>query len=33
MDVYGYTAMTPGEKLTGATALFSRMDELPALIV
>ncbi|MEU9230730.1 HAD family hydrolase [Streptomyces massasporeus] len=28
MDVYGFTAMTPAEKLTGATRLFSDMGEL-----
>ncbi|MFH0242971.1 HAD family hydrolase [Streptomyces sp. HK10] len=33
MDVYGFTAMTPGERLSGATALFSTMDELPALLL
>jgi HAD superfamily hydrolase (TIGR01509 family) len=33
MDVYGFTAMTPGERLSGATALFSAMGELPALLV
>ncbi|MEU5022098.1 HAD family hydrolase [Streptomyces angustmyceticus] len=34
MDVYGFTAMTPAAKLTeaGATALFGRMAELPALL-
>lgn len=34
MDVYGFTAMTPAEKLTeaGATALFAHMAELPALL-
>ncbi|TBO54519.1 HAD family hydrolase [Streptomyces kasugaensis] len=32
MDVYGFTAMTPGERLTGATALFSEMKELPRLL-
>ena len=32
MDVYGYTAMTPGAQLSGATALFAAMDELPALL-
>ncbi|NJQ03799.1 HAD family hydrolase [Streptomyces sp. PLAI1-29] len=29
MDVYGFTAMTPAAQLTGATALFSAMAELP----
>ncbi|URN12864.1 HAD family hydrolase [Streptomyces radiopugnans] len=33
MDVYGFTAMTPGERLSGATALFSTMGELPALLL
>ncbi|MTE20417.1 HAD-IA family hydrolase [Streptomyces sp. TRM43335] len=33
MDVHGFTAMTPGEKLAGATRLFSTMDELPALLL
>ncbi|MFF8013853.1 HAD-IA family hydrolase [Streptomyces sp. NPDC007929] len=28
MDVYGFTAMTPAEKLAGATGLFSDMGEL-----
>jgi beta-phosphoglucomutase-like phosphatase (HAD superfamily) len=32
MDVYGFTAMTPAERLTGATALFGAMQELPALL-
>ncbi|MFD1832804.1 MULTISPECIES: HAD family hydrolase [Streptomyces] len=32
MDVFGFTAMTPGEKLPGATVLFSTMDELTALL-
>ncbi|SCK51809.1 haloacid dehalogenase superfamily, subfamily IA, variant 3 with third motif having DD or ED [Streptomyces sp. WMMB 322] len=32
MDVYGFTSMTPREKLVGATAHFSRMEELPALL-
>ncbi|WP_328467696.1 HAD family hydrolase [Streptomyces sp. NBC_00448] len=32
MDVYGYTAMTPAEKLVGATALFHTMAELPGLL-
>ncbi|MFF3272778.1 HAD family hydrolase [Streptomyces chrestomyceticus] len=35
MDVYGFTAMTPAEKLTAAgpvTGLFARMEELPALL-
>ncbi|WP_435643225.1 HAD family hydrolase [Streptomyces sp. H49] len=33
MDVYGFTAMTPAERLTGATQLFSRMDELADLLI
>ncbi|BDM73759.1 hydrolase [Streptomyces nigrescens] len=35
MDVFGFTAMTPGAKLAeaGATALFGRMTELPDLLV
>ncbi|MFH8802682.1 HAD family hydrolase [Streptomyces sp. NPDC017936] len=33
MDVYGFTAMTPAEKLTGATRLFSDMGELADLLV
>ncbi|WP_097223128.1 MULTISPECIES: HAD family hydrolase [unclassified Streptomyces] len=33
MDVYGFTAMTPAEKLTGATRLFSDMGELLDLLV
>ncbi|MFH8345783.1 HAD family hydrolase [Streptomyces sp. NPDC018045] len=35
MDVYGFTAMTPAEKLTAAadvTGHFARMEELPALL-
>ncbi|MEE1943406.1 HAD family hydrolase [Streptomyces sp. TRM 70361] len=32
MDVYGFTAMTPGEKLSHGTALFTSMSELPALL-
>ncbi|WP_411141790.1 HAD family hydrolase [Streptomyces sp. x-80] len=32
MDVYGFTAMTPAERLAGATALFSDMAELPRLL-
>ncbi|MEU9997933.1 HAD family hydrolase [Streptomyces sp. NPDC050848] len=32
MDVYGFTAMTPEEKLAGATGFFGRMDELPAIL-
>ncbi|WP_033314059.1 HAD family hydrolase [Streptomyces iakyrus] len=33
MDVYGFTAMTPAEKLAGATGLFSDMGELADLLV
>ncbi|MEU3891127.1 HAD family hydrolase [Streptomyces sp. NPDC029041] len=33
MDVCGFTAMTPAEKLSGADRLFSRMEELPDLLV
>ncbi|MBB6419205.1 HAD family phosphatase [Streptomyces sp. AK010] len=33
MDVYGFTAMTPPEKLAGATRLFSGMGELLDLLV
>ncbi|MFD8300601.1 HAD family hydrolase [Streptomyces bauhiniae] len=33
MDVYGFTAMTPPEKLAGATQLFSTMGELAGLLV
>jgi HAD superfamily hydrolase (TIGR01509 family) len=33
MDVYGYAAMTPQAKLTGATALFTSMAELPDLLL
>ncbi|MFJ5832502.1 HAD family hydrolase [Streptomyces sp. NPDC093089] len=32
MDVYGFTAMTPEEKLAGAKGFFTRMDELPAIL-
>ncbi|MFH8260209.1 HAD family hydrolase [Streptomyces roseolus] len=32
MDVYGFTAMTPEDRLTGARGFFSRMEELPALL-
>ncbi|MFD7898063.1 HAD family hydrolase [Streptomyces sp. NPDC059743] len=32
MDVYAFTAMTPAEKLAGATAYFSTMAELPGLL-
>ncbi|MFE0137908.1 HAD family hydrolase [Streptomyces sp. NPDC059037] len=33
MDVYGFTAMTPAERLSGATELFGDMGELPDLWV
>ncbi|MDK1347330.1 HAD family hydrolase [Streptomyces sp. 378] len=33
MNVHGFTAMTPAEKLTGATHLFSDMAELTDLLV
>ncbi|MEV8048351.1 HAD family hydrolase [Streptomyces griseoluteus] len=33
MDVYGFTAMTPPEKLADATQLFSSMGELADLLV
>ncbi|EFL33935.1 hydrolase [Streptomyces viridochromogenes DSM 40736] len=33
MDVYGFTAMTPSEKLLGATQLFPEMAELADLLV
>jgi HAD superfamily hydrolase (TIGR01509 family) len=32
MDVYGYTALTPAEKLADATGLFSDMADLPDLL-
>ncbi|KJK35591.1 hydrolase [Streptomyces variegatus] len=32
MDVYGFTAMTPAEKLAGADRLFSDMGELTGLL-
>ncbi|MEU3855495.1 HAD family hydrolase [Streptomyces sp. NPDC029554] len=32
MDVYGFTAMTPAERLAGAGRLFSDMAELPGLL-
>ncbi len=32
MDVYGFTAMTPAERLVGATQLFSGMGELSGLL-
>ncbi|MER7685963.1 HAD family hydrolase [Streptomyces sp. NPDC097610] len=33
MDVYGFTAMTPAAKLTGATQLLSELGELADLLV
>ncbi|MFD0394318.1 HAD family hydrolase [Streptomyces nogalater] len=33
MDVYGFTAMTPPERLVGAGQLFARMEELAALLM
>ncbi|MFC9849464.1 HAD family hydrolase [Streptomyces sp. NPDC060223] len=33
MDVYGFTAMTPAGRLSGATRLFSDMDQLADLLV
>ncbi|MET9253093.1 HAD family hydrolase [Streptomyces sp. NPDC003717] len=33
MDVYGFTAMTPAERLAGATGLFGDMGELGDLLV
>ncbi|MGW1597724.1 HAD family hydrolase [Streptomyces sp. NPDC002343] len=32
MDVYGFTAMTPAERLAGAARLFSRMEGLTGLL-
>jgi HAD superfamily hydrolase (TIGR01509 family) len=32
MDVYGFTAMTPEEKLSGAVGFFRGMEELPAIL-
>ncbi|MFE9136929.1 HAD family hydrolase [Streptomyces sp. NPDC007355] len=32
MDVYGFTAMTPEEKLFGAAGFFRGMEELPAIL-
>ncbi|MEU6950724.1 HAD family hydrolase [Streptomyces sp. NPDC046316] len=32
MDVYGFTAMTPEEKLVGATGYFDTMAGLPAIL-
>ncbi|MBO1337098.1 HAD family phosphatase [Streptomyces sp. VRA16 Mangrove soil] len=33
MDVYGFTAMTPAERLAGADGFFTDMRELPALLM
>ncbi|MFD8909851.1 HAD family hydrolase [Streptomyces sp. NPDC059575] len=33
MDVYGFTAMTPAERLAGANQLFATMSELADLLV
>ncbi|WP_330283073.1 HAD family hydrolase [Streptomyces sp. NBC_00588] len=33
MDVYGFTAMTPAERLVGATRLFSDLGELADLLL
>ncbi|MEU3945774.1 HAD family hydrolase [Streptomyces sp. NPDC029526] len=33
MDVYGFTAMTPAERLTGAKHLFADLRELPDLLM
>jgi HAD superfamily hydrolase (TIGR01509 family) len=33
MTVFGYTAMTPAERLADATALFGSMAELPDLLL
>ncbi|MFE5144155.1 HAD family hydrolase [Streptomyces fagopyri] len=33
MDVYGFTAMTPAARLTGATRLFAGLEDLPDLLV
>nr|BFD83435.1 HAD family hydrolase [Streptomyces sp. Xyl84] len=33
MDVYGFTAMTPADRLGGATQLFGDMADLPDLLV
>lgn len=32
MDVYGFTAMTPAERLAGANGFFSKLVELPQLL-
>ncbi|MFI1468510.1 HAD family hydrolase [Streptomyces wuyuanensis] len=33
MDVYGFTAMTPAERLPGVNGCFADMSELPGLLV
>lgn len=33
IDVYGFTAMTPADRLAGATRLFSDMGQLADLLV
>ncbi|MEU6480816.1 HAD family hydrolase [Streptomyces sp. NPDC047017] len=33
MDVYGFTAMTPADRLDGATQLFAKMGDLPDLLI
>jgi HAD superfamily hydrolase (TIGR01509 family) len=33
MDVYGFTAMTPADRLTGATQVFSGMGELHRMLM
>lgn len=33
MDVYGFSATTPAERLAGATELFADMAELPRLVM
>ncbi|OIJ63221.1 HAD family hydrolase [Streptomyces mangrovisoli] len=33
MDVYGYTAMTPAERLSGATQLFDDLGQLADLLI
>ncbi|MEU6705038.1 HAD family hydrolase [Streptomyces wuyuanensis] len=33
MDVYGFTAMTPAEKLPGVNGCFADMSELPGLLM
>ncbi|MCS0639473.1 HAD family hydrolase [Streptomyces sp. LP05-1] len=33
MDAYGFTAMTPAEKLPGARGYFAAMEELPGLLL